>query len=64
MTVGKLPTVFCGERRFYHGHNLHPVLQAGGGTARRPDDGGAVYLRAQPQKAGGRGGVCQGPSRV
>ena len=55
MTAGALPAAFFhGERRCYHGHDLHPALQAGGGTERRPDDGGAVCLRAQPPKAGGR----------
>lgn len=42
------------ERRCYHGHDLYPALQAGGGTERRSDDGGAVCLRAQSPKAGGR----------
>ena len=49
MTVGDLPAVILFSkkaRRCYHGHNLHPALQAGGGTERRPDDGGAFCLRA------------------
>ncbi len=49
-----LPSSFFIDRRDIHGHDLHPALQAGGGTERRPDDGGAVCLRAQPPKAGGR----------
>lgn len=36
-TEGALPAVFYGEKRCGHGRDLHPVLQAGGGTEHRPD---------------------------
>ena len=47
---------FCWERRCGYRYNLHPALQGSGWENGHPDDGGAVCLWAQSEKAGGR--VC------
>ena len=47
---------FCWERRCGYRYNLHPALQGSGWENGHPDNGGAVCLWAQSEKAGGR--VC------
>ena len=47
---------FCWERRCGYRYNLHPSLQGSGWENGHPDNGGAVCLWAQSEKAGGR--VC------
>ena len=44
---------FCWERRCGYRYNLHPALQGSGWENGHPDDGGAVCLWAQSEKAGG-----------
>ena len=49
--AGTQPPFFL-KRRCGHGYNLHPALQSSGRKKRRSDDGGAVCLWAQSEKAG------------
>ena len=44
---------FCWERRCGYRYNLHPALQGSGWENGHPDNGGAVCLWAQSEKAGG-----------